>query len=255
MNNPGRIRDIPHYCFFSNAVNLPLPGNMIHVLESALVNSSNVAALPSAPIRVLIIDDHPGVRDGLKNMLSAEKDLVVVGEAGSGAEAIELVATQNPDILLLDIELPDIRGDIVMRNIHDMQPDMKVLAVSSYSDRDYILGMMQHGAAGYITKDEVPAMLMKAIRKIVNDNGSWFSPQAIRNSTPTPLESQRLTPREVQILEQLILDRSPDEIAASLGIGKTKVEKYLNLLLKKYETESLVLLKQVAQRVLFLRGS
>ena len=225
-----------------------MPGNI-------LLNTSNVATLPGPPIRVLIIDDHPGVRAGLKNLLSTEKDLVVVGEAGSGAEAIELVATQNPDILLLDIELPDIRGDIVMRHIHDMQPDMKVLAVSSYSDRDYILGMMQHGAAGYITKEEAPTMLIHAIRNIVTDNGSWFSPQAIKNSTPTPREQQSLTPREFQILEQLILDRSADEIAASLGISKTKVEKHLKLLMKKYETESIVLLKQVARRVLFLRGS
>ena len=224
------------------------PGNL-------LVSTSKSAALTSSPIKVLIIDDHPGVREGLKNLLSAEKDLLVVGEAGSGAEAIELVATQNPDILLLDMELPDIRGDIVMRHIHDMQPDMKVLAVSSYSDRDYILGMMRHGAAGYITKDEVPTMLMNAIRKIVKDNGSWFSPQAVINSTPTPLEQQTLTSREVQILEQLILDRSADEIAASLGIAKKQVEKYLKLLMKKYETESLVQLKQVARRVLFLRGS
>ena len=218
-----------------------------------LLFTSKTASLSGSPIRVLIIDDHPGVRDGLKNLLSTAKDLVVVGEAGSGAEAIELVATQNPDIVLLDIELPDLRGDIVMRHIHDMQPDMKVLAVSSYSDRDYILGMMQYGAAGYITKEEAPTMLKDAIRNIVNDNGSWFSPQAIRNSTPTPLEQQSLTQREVQILEQLILDRSPDEIAASLGIGKTKVEKFLKLLMKKYDTESLVVLKQIARRVLFLR--
>ena len=90
-------------------------------------------------IRVLIVDDHSGVRAGLRNLLLAAKDITVVGEGGSGAEAIELVATKNPDVLLLDIELPDQRGDIVMRHIHDMQPDMKVIAVSSYTDRDYIL--------------------------------------------------------------------------------------------------------------------
>jgi DNA-binding NarL/FixJ family response regulator len=216
---------------------------------------STAAPLPSSPIRVLIIDDHPGVREGLKNLLSTERDLVVVGETASGAEAIDLVATQNPDIVLLDIELPDLRGDIVMRHIHDMQPELKVLAVSSYSDRDYILGMMQHGAAGYITKDEVPAMLLNAIRTIVTDGSNWFGPKAVKNSAPTSLEQQPLTPREVQIMEQLILDRSADEIAASLGIAKKQVEKHLKLLMKKYEIESLAQLKQVARRVLFLRGS
>ena len=142
-----------------------------------------------------------------------------------------------------------------MRHIHDMQPDIKVIAVSSYTDRDYILGMMQNGAAGYITKDEAPGMLIEAIRNIFKNGGNFFSPRAVKNSTPTSLEQQTLTKREIQIFEQLIQDRSADEIAASLGISKTQVENYLNLLMKKYETESLVSLKQVAQRVLSRRGS
>jgi DNA-binding NarL/FixJ family response regulator len=206
-------------------------------------------------IKALIVDDHSGVRAGLRNLLTAAKDIKVVGEGGNGAEAIELVATKNPDILLLDIELPDQRGDIVMRKIHDMQPDLKVIAVSSYSDRDYILGMMENGAAGYITKDEAPTMLLEAIRSIINKNENWFSPQAVKISTPTSLEQQTLTKREIQILEQLVRDRSADEIAASLGISKTQVENYLKLLMKKYETDSLVLLKNIAQRVLSRRRS
>ena len=206
-------------------------------------------------IKVLIVDDHSGVRAGLKNLLMSAKDIKVVGEGGNGAEAIELVATKNSDILLLDMELPDQRGDIVMRKIHDMHPDMKVLAVSSYSDRDYILGMMDNGAAGYLTKDEAPTMLLEAIRSIIHKNENWFSPRAIKNSTPTSLEQQTLTKREIQILEQLVRDRSADEIAASLGISKIQVENFLKLLMKKYEADSLVLLKNIAQRVLSRRGS
>src|SRR5262245_2083415 len=206
-------------------------------------------------IKVLIVDDHSGVRTGLKNLLMSAKDIIVVGEGENGAEAIELVATKNPDILLLDMELPDQRGDMVMQKIHDMQPDLKVIAVSSYSDRDYILGMRDNGAAGYITKDEAPTMLLEAIRSIMNKNENWYSPQAIKNSTPTSLEQQTLTKREVQILEQLVRDRSADEIAASLGISKTQVENFLKLLMKKYEADSLILLKNIAQRVLSRRGS
>ena len=206
-------------------------------------------------IKALIVDDHFGVRAGIKNLLMATKDITVIGEGENGAEAIELVATKDPDILLLDMELPDQRGDIVMRKIHDMQPDLKVIAVSSYSDRDYILGMMENGAAGYITKDEAPTMLLEAIRSIINKNENWFSPQAIKISTPTSLEQQTLTKREIQILEQLVRDRSADEIAASLGISKTQVENFLKLLMKKYETDSLVLLKNIAQRVLSRRNS
>lgn len=201
-------------------------------------------------IKVLIVDDHSGVRTGIKHLLQTAKDMVVVGEGVNGAEAIELVATKNPDILLLDIELPDQRGDVVMRHLHATQPDMKVLAVSSYSDRDYIFGMLENGAAGYITKDEAPMMLLDAIRNIVYDDKSWLSPRVIKNSGIPSIEEQTLTKREVEILEQLILDRSMEEIAAFLDMNVDQVGKYLKLLMKKFETESLASLKQIAKRLL-----
>lgn len=201
-------------------------------------------------IRVLIVDDHAGVRTGIKNLLRTAKDMVVVGEGGNGAEAIELVASKDPDILLLDIELPDQRGDIVMRRIHDVQPDMKVLAVSSYSDRDYILGMLENGASGYITKDEAPMMLLDAIRSIIRNGKSWFSPRALRQSGIPSVEEQTLTKREIEILEQLIHDRPPKEIAGFINMNVEQVEKYLKLLMKKFETESLTALKHIAQRIL-----
>jgi DNA-binding NarL/FixJ family response regulator len=206
-------------------------------------------------IRVLVVDDHSGVRRGIKNLLQSASDMVIVGEGGNGAEAIELAATRNPDILLLDIELPDQRGDAVMRHIHNTQPDMKVLAVSSYSDRDYILGMLENGAAGYITKDEAPMMLVEAIRSIINKGISWFSPRAIKNSGIPAIEEQTLTKREVEILEQLVLDRSPQEIASSLNMDVAQVDKYLKLLMRKFETESMNSLKHLAKRILSRRGA
>lgn len=206
-------------------------------------------------IRVLIVDDHSGVRTGIRNLLQTANDMVVVGEGVNGAEAIELVAAKNPDILLLDIELPDQRGDKVMRHIHDTQPDMKVLAVSSYSDRDYILGMLENGAAGYITKDEAPMMLLEAIRSIIRNGKSWFSPRALKHSGIPSVEEQTLTKREVEILEQLVLDRSVEEIAAALHMSADQVDKYLKLLMRKFETESHAALKHIAQRILSRRGT
>jgi DNA-binding NarL/FixJ family response regulator len=205
-------------------------------------------------IRVLIVDDHSGVRRGIRNLLQAAKDMIVVGEGGNGAEAIELAATKHPDILLLDIELPDQRGDVVMRHIHDTQPDMKVLAVSSYSDRDYILGMLENGASGYITKDEAPMMLLDAIRSIIHKGKNWFSPRAIKNSGLPSIEEQTLTKREVEILQQLLLDRHADQIAAFLNMSTDQVEKYLKLLMRKFETDSLVSLKHIAGRLLSRRS-
>ena len=206
-------------------------------------------------IRVLIVDDHSGVRTGIKNLLQSAQDMVIVGEGGNGAEAIELAATRKPDILLLDIELPDQRGDAVMRHIHNTQPEMKVLAVSSYSDRDYILGMLENGASGYITKDEAPMMLVDAIRSIIHKGISWFSPRAIKNSGIPSIEEQTLTKREVEILEQLILDQSPQQIASALNMDVKQVDKYLKLLMRKFETESMTTLKHIAKRILSRRGS
>jgi DNA-binding NarL/FixJ family response regulator len=217
-------------------------------------DAGGTTSMSEKPIRVLIVDDHSGVRRGIKNLLQAAKDMIVVGEGGNGAEAIELATTRNPDILLLDIELPDQRGDAVMRHIHNVQPDMKVLAVSSYSDRDYILGMLENGASGYITKDEAPMMLLDAIRSIINKGKSWFSPRAIKNSGLPSIEEQTLTKREVDILQQLILDRPPDQIAAFLNMSVEQVEKYLKLLMRKFETDSLVALKHIAGRILSRRG-
>jgi DNA-binding NarL/FixJ family response regulator len=206
-------------------------------------------------IKVLIVDDHAGVRTGIKNLLQTANDMIVVGEGKNGAEAIELVASREPDILLLDIELPDQRGDKVMRRIHDIQPDMKVLAVSSYSDRDYILGMLENGASGYITKDEAPMMLLDAIRSIIYNGQSWFSPRALKQSGIPSLEEQTLTRREVEILEQLVQDRSTQDIAWFINMDVGQVEKYLKLLMKKFETESLASLKHIAQRILSRRTS
>lgn len=206
-------------------------------------------------IKVLIVDDHSGVRAGIRNLLQGAQDIVVVGEGVNGAEAIELVSTRQPDILLLDIELPDQRGDAVMRHIRDTQPDMKVLAVSSYSDRDYILGMLENGASGYITKDEAPMMLLEAIRSIIHLGKKWFSPRAIKHSGLPSIEEQTLTKREVEILEQLISDRSAQAIADSLDMTVDQVEKYLRLLMRKFEADSPVSLKRIARRILMRRES
>src|SRR5919106_500399 len=228
--------------------------NLHSAMETDLEEDTGRRTLMSEKqIRVLIVDDHSGVRRGIKNLLQAAKDMIVVGEGGNGAEAIELATTRKPDILLLDIELPDQRGDAVMRHIHNMQPGMKVLAVSSYSDRDYILGMLENGASGYITKDEAPMMLLDAIRSIINKGKSWFSPRALRHSGMPSVEEQALTKREVEILEQLVLDRSVDEIAAFLSMSEEQVERYLKLLIRKFETESLISLRRIASRILAQR--
>jgi DNA-binding NarL/FixJ family response regulator len=129
-------------------------------------------------IRVVIVEDHPGVRAGIRKLLTNAEDIVVVGEAANGLEALQLAQTHIPDVMLLDVELPLLRGDQVVRNIRDNQPAIKVLAVSSYNDRSYIQGMMDNGASGYITKEEAPELLLEAVYKIFEGRGKWVSPRA-----------------------------------------------------------------------------
>ena len=229
--------------------------SLTHEITKVSEGASKKASTTNHQIKVLIVDDHPGVRAGLKNLLGGAKDIVVTGEGANGADALELINTKKSDILLLDIELPDQRGDIVMHHIHDVQPEMKVLAVSSYSDREYILGMVENGAAGYITKDEAPVMLVDAIRSIVKEGKDWFSPRAIKNSSLTPLEEQMLTEREVNILKQLLIDQSRVQIAGALQMDEKQLEKYLVLLMRKFETESLDVLKLTAQNIFSRRKS
>jgi two-component system nitrate/nitrite response regulator NarL len=197
-------------------------------------------------IDLVIVDDHPGVRKGIINLLKAADDIVVVGEAANGKQAIKLAVSKNPHIILLDVELPDMRGDVVLQHIHAELPDIKVLAISAYSDRQYILGMMDSGASGYLTKEVIPAMLVKAIRSIVYEGMVWIGPRVIKDN---PMFETTLTQKEVEIMKHLLVDQSESTIASKLGMSVNQVGKYLELLMKKYQVQSLAALRQIAQQL------
>jgi DNA-binding NarL/FixJ family response regulator len=205
-------------------------------------------------IRVVIVDDHPGVRAGIKKLLRGAADIAVVGEGADGIRAIELASAEKPDVLLLDVELPLLGGDIVMRRIHDAEPEVRVLVVSTYNDRTYIQSMVANGAAGYITKDEAPAMLLEAIHGILSQTSLWMSPKALENSAVSTLEEQTLTDREVEILKLLLLNRSEEEIASSLEMDPQQVSNYLRVLLNKFEVDDLEALRAVARRIIPREG-
>jgi DNA-binding NarL/FixJ family response regulator len=114
--------------------------------------------------------------------------------------------------------------------------------------------MLENGVSGYITKDEAPMMLLDAIRSIIHTGQSWFSPHVLKNSGIPSLEDQTLTKREIEILDQLVLNRSLEEIAALTSMNAGQVEKYLKILMKKFEVASLPSLKHLAGRILSRRG-
>jgi DNA-binding NarL/FixJ family response regulator len=130
------------------------------------------------PIRIVIVDDHAGVRAGIKSFFDNEEDIVVVGEGATGVEALQLTETQNPDVLLLDVEMPVLAGEEVVKRLQLQEYEGQVLAVSSHDELYYIRGMLENGAAGYITKDEVPKLLLSAIRSLAAGSAqTWLSPR------------------------------------------------------------------------------
>lgn len=135
---------------------------------------------PTNKIRVLLVDDHDAVRTGVRRLLEKARDMLVVGEAGDGYQALQMVDELEPDVVVLDVEMPRMNGLAVARKLTDQHAHVKILALSAYDDRQYILGMLDQGAAGYMIKDEVPGMLVQAIRHIAAVNQPWLSKRVER---------------------------------------------------------------------------
>ncbi len=126
-------------------------------------------------IRVLLADDHPVVRLGIKKMIERAPDISVIGEASNGIEALQMVDELKPDIILLDIEMPDIKGYEVSERLSAKNSPVRIIALSSYTQRHYIARMLASGASGYLTKDEAPDFIISAIREVANNNSQWVS--------------------------------------------------------------------------------
>jgi DNA-binding NarL/FixJ family response regulator len=197
-----------------------------------------------SPIKVVLADDHPVVRTGIKNLLSRSADIEVIGEASSGAEALTLVNDLSPDVLLLDMEMPGIKGVEVAQQIHRGGMDVRILALSAYDDKHYILELLENGAAGYLTKEEAPDTIIDAIRGVSQGEQGWVSRRVaaqmsvwMRDDEP---DSSRLTKRELEVLKLVVEGKTNQGIGVSLGISEKTVEKYLEAVFSKLGVSSRV---------------
>lgn len=206
-------------------------------------------------IRVLLADDHRIVRDGLHALLEAEEDLEIVGEAEEGRTAVLLAAQTKPDVVIMDIGMPDLNGMEATRRIMEAVPGIKVIALSMHSDRRFVEGMFKAGAAGYLLKDAAYEELVRAVRTVVSGRpylcptiaatviDGYVHPAGGRDSVRNVL-----TPREREVLQLLAEGNSTKQIALSLEVSVKTVETYRSRLMEKLDLRSVAELTKYAVR-------
>lgn len=186
----------------------------------------------SKRIRIILVDDHPVVRQGLRKILSTFEQIAVEGEAGSGREAIELARELRPDVVVMDISMPQMSGIEATSILRRDLPEIKVLALSMHEDPSYVKQALRAGARGYMLKDSPPKDLVDAIAN-VNAGTVPMSPQAANNLTTTAEDRKQLTPREIQVLCLIARGLTNKEIGNELGLGVRTIETHRENLIHK----------------------
>jgi DNA-binding NarL/FixJ family response regulator len=185
--------------------------------------------MTSGAVRVLVVDDHPVVRDGLVQLLSAAEGLEVVATAANGAEAVELATTSTPDVVLMDLSMPVLDGCEATRRIVAADPDARVLILTSFTDQEGIVDALDAGAVGYILKDAEPVELLGAIRAVARGE-SPLDPKvaaALLRSRATRGHDAGLTGREREVLALIAGGLANKQIARRLGISEKTVKAHL----------------------------
>lgn len=206
-------------------------------------------------IRVLLADDHMLVRLGLKALIDGEPDLVVVGEAGNGLEAIEQARLLCPDVIVMDISMPELDGLEATRRIRAELPQCHILILTVHAQERYLFPVLKAGAAGYVLKSTVDTELLDAIRTVAK-GGAFLYPSATRmlledylnqlHSTPQQDTYDQLSEREREVLKLLALGYTAGQIADKLTLSSKTVETYRTRIMEKLNLHSRVDLVQYA---------
>ncbi len=195
----------------------------------------------STPIHILIADDHPVVRDGLVAMLGTQADFLVTGEAATGRETIERALAQPPDVILLDLEMPDMDGVQALEQIRRSLPRVQVIVFTAFDTDERILNALKAGARGYLLKGAPRQDLFNAIRT-VSQGGSLLQPlvatrllEQLRATGEQPFLPEALTGREQQVLQLVALGKPNKQIGAELSITERTVKFHVSVILRKLE--------------------
>jgi DNA-binding NarL/FixJ family response regulator len=213
------------------------------------------AAGAAGPARLVIADDHELARAGLRSMLAGERGLEIIGEATTGREALSLCRRLQPDLVLMDVRMPEMDGLEATRTIKEEQPLVGVLVVTTYEDPDYLLGALKAGAAGYVLKDAPKRQLINAVRRVLYGESPLNQELAARliqrlageaaqsaqkppsltrekraGATP-PL--QKLTPRELEVLALLTQGKTNPQVAETLVISRAPAKVHVERIIRK----------------------
>lgn len=192
-------------------------------------------------MKILICDDQAVVRDGLELLLNLEKDFQVVGCAQDGAEAVELVARHQPNLVLMDLKMPAMNGIEATREIHRKFPQVKVLVLTTYDDDEWVFDAIRAGADGYLLKDTPRQKIVEAIRGTLSGKsfvdpgvaGKLLQQVAGQQSQPASLLTKKLTDREADVLHLLAKGMTNAEIAAALSLSEGTVRNHVSAILDK----------------------
>ena len=192
--------------------------------------------------KILLADDHVLVRQGFKMILSAQPDLEIVGEAGNGREVLELAEKLQPDLVVMDVTMPELNGIEATRRLADVAPRARVLALSMHKDAVYVREILRAGARGYLLKDSADADLIAAVRSIAKGE-AWLSPAVsdavltdYRRHVTDPLDL--LTSREREVLQMIAEGKTNKEIATSLNLSVYTVEAHRGRVMEKLNLHS-----------------
>jgi DNA-binding NarL/FixJ family response regulator len=219
-------------------------------------DANHSQARSEGAVRILVVDDHPVVRESLKMIIQREPDLAICGEAEDREKALELATATEPHLVIIDLTLKNSHGLELIKDLGNRWPKLKILVLSMQDETLYAERVIRAGARGYISKQEVPGKILTAIRQVLNGEIYWSEKAAARVASKVARSSRSeknfsvdgLTDREVQVFELIGAGQSTHQISAALHINTSTVETYRGRIKEKLNLKNAIELLQYAIR-------
>ncbi|MBP2276964.1 Response regulator protein VraR [compost metagenome] len=197
----------------------------------ALFHTGTVCLSPSSPIRILVVDDHPFLREGVRAVVETQADMQVVGEADSGTDAIIRYRELLPDIVLMDLQMPDLSGDQAIAAIRERSPKARIIVLTTYAGDAHALRALRAGAAGYLLKTSLRKELLQAIRSV--HAGGKHLDADVATDIALHLVADAPSEREISVLSLAAHGNSNKQIAAKLGVSEDTIKAHMKAIFAK----------------------